>query len=331
MKSIFVLCGLMFCAASFAQNIPFHHLGYSFKSQTNIANIDLVWTAPTNDLPRALWIYRALPSEVSPKVIANLKTLGSFTDKDRKEIPDSPRIISYANPSGKKTLLINPDWSFIQYKDSDADDMHITEGVPDKEQAFKIATKWLPKLGIDRSQLAKKPHSSDLQVNVGEETAILYKSRDGPAYATNISMREVFFMRSFDGVEISGGTGRGGCAIGIGNHARISQIFMSWRKYERDKSYPTATPQTLLKWIHEGKVVWRPSPDEFYPDWSSVKKMVITKVTPYYYSEGYSEYDKPQNWVAPFAELEAKIETDQTNSTIYLDCPIIDDTKPLKK
>src|SRR5438552_881962 len=100
MKNVLLVFLLIFCAVSFAQNAPLERLGRPF-GQTNI---NLVWDAPTNDLPRALWVYRILPAEVSPTVISNLIKLGSFTDKDRKKVTGYPRIISYADSSGKKTL-----------------------------------------------------------------------------------------------------------------------------------------------------------------------------------------------------------------------------------
>jgi hypothetical protein len=323
MKKFFSIFFLTLCGASFGQNVPFQHLGHFF----NQTNIELVWSASTNDLPRKLGVYEALPSEISPTVISNLVALGSFAAKDRKQVPDNLHIISYADPAGKRGLLINTEWSFIDYRDSDANDMHIVEGVPNKQQAFEIATNWLPRLGIDRDQLVKKPHSSDLQVHGGEEATFFYKKSGDSAYATNISMFDVTFKRSLDGVEISGGSAHGGYNIEIGHHAKISRILVSWRKYTRAKLYSVATPETLMKWIREGKAVWY-APDAPDLDWPSIKKMVVTKVTPYYYSDAYGVDDKPQNWACPFAELETKVGTDQTNVVIFLDCPIIDITKP---
>jgi hypothetical protein len=313
--SFFYLIGV--CVAGFAQNVPFQRLGYAF-TQTNV---NLIWNAPTNNLPKALWNYRALPSEISPAVISNLVTLGAFTDKDKRVFPDNIHTISYTDPTGKRSLLVNTDWVFINYGDAEANDMHITEGVPNKQQALDIATNWLPKLGIDRDQLARKSPSGDLLIFGGEATTFLYKNWSGPAYATNVSTYQVTFKRSLDGVQISGGSARGGYGIGIGHHGKISRILVSWRKYERDKLYPTATPERFLKWIQEGKAVWY-SDDLSFIDWPSVKRIIVRKVTPYYYSEGYGENDKPQNAAFPFAEMEAVADTGTTNLTFYLDCPI---------
>ena len=326
MKCIVFIFFLTCYGITFGQSVPFERLGNSL-AQTNF---DLVWSAPTNDLPHAAWIYRALPSKISSDVISNLVALGLFTERDRKNIPENPNLISYADPTRKRSLLINTAWSFIDYKNSDAKDMHIAEGVPDKELAFEIATNWLAKLGIDSSQLAKKTNG-ERRIVFSEETTIFYKAKGMPAYATNISMCAVTFKRTLDGVEISGGSARGGSDIEIGNHAKIYRILVSWREYERDKLYPIATPKTLLMWIREGKAVWYPSPDSQVTELSFVKKMTITKVTPYYYSDAYGVDDKPYDWAAPFAEMEATIDNGVTNFNVRIDCPIIDETKPSGK
>jgi hypothetical protein len=311
---------LVLCRLGLGQSVPFARLGSPF-AQTNF---EVVWAAPTNNLACALWVYRALPSEVSPTVISNLVGLGSFTDKDRKNLPDALHLISYDNL--KKSLLVKTDWSFIDYQDSSAENMHITEGVPDKEKAFEIATNWLPKLNVDRSQLAKK-ENGDLRFTFSELITTLYKGRGMPAYATNISMSDVTFKRTLDGVEISGGSARGGCEIQIGNHAKIRRILVSWRKYTREKRYPTATPEQLLKWIREGKAAWYPPPDSPFTDLGLVKKITITKLTPLYYSDAYGLSDKPYNWAVPFAELEARVDNDETNFTVNIDCPLINKSK----
>jgi hypothetical protein len=300
-------------------------LGNPFKTQTNI---NLVWDAPTNDMPRKLWIYRALPAKVPPDTISNLVALGSFTDKDRKKVPDHPHLISYADPTEKRGLLINTEWAFIHYSDSDAKDIDITNGVPDRQHAFEMAKRWLPKLGIDERQLFQNPNGAGTKFYGAPETVFFY-SREGnsPAFATNTCMYNVTFFRALDGVGFSGGCARGGGEIEFGHHARISTILVSWRNYKRDKLYQAATPELLLKWIREGKAVWRSKDDSMFPDWSSVKNIVITKATLYYYSEAYDENDKPQNAACPFVEMEAVANAGTTNLIFNFDCPIIDETQ----
>lgn len=321
----FVLLSLlMFGVKSFGQNVPFYRLGSPFQTQTNIS---VSWNAPKSDLPHKFWIYKALPAKVSSDVISNLVALGSFTEKDREKIPGYPRLIAYDDPSGKKSLRVNPDWVFIEYSDPDADDMHNTNGVPSRQQAIEMAKHWLPILGIDSRQLAQNTDGTGIKIYGGPETVFFYPKEAGPAYATNICMQIVTFMRALDGIEISGGCARGGGCIQFGHDTKISKIMVSWRNYKRDKLYPAATPEMLLKWIREGKAVWRSKDDSMFPDWSSVKNIVITKATLYYYSEAYDENDKPQNAACPFVEMEAVANAGTTNLIFNFDCPIIDETQ----
>jgi hypothetical protein len=310
------------CVTALAEDVPFHRLGYAFTQ----SNINVVWKASTRNLPRAVWTYQAVPSDVSSTVISNLVALGGFTARDRKETPNNPHLISYANATKKKWLLINPAWAFVDYGDPDANDFHITNGVPDRRQAFKMAGVWLSKLGIDDRQLFPNPNGAGVKFYGGPDTVWLYPRGGGPAYATNIHAYGVIFYRALDGIEFSGGCARGGGQIDFGHHAGISKILVSWRNYQRDKLYPTTTRKGLLEEIRNGKAVWY-STNADWIDWPSVRKITITKITPYYYSEAYDENDKPQNAAYPFAEMEAVAYTGTTNLAFNFDCPIIDETK----
>jgi hypothetical protein len=325
MKRFFLIVLFGFCLIGFAQPVPFRGLGYPFKIQTNVP---VNWQAPTKHLPKTFWIYRAVPAKVSPATISNLVALGSFTDKERKEFPDYPHLIAYDGPAGKMSLRINTDWAYIDYSDPDADDWHITNGVPNRQQAFKLAKRWLPKLGIDERQLFTNPNGGT-KFYGASDTVFFYPREGGPVFATNTHSYEVVFYRAFDGIEFSGGCARGGGLIDFAHDAKISHILVSWRNYKREKRYPAATPETLLKWIREGKAVWWPAGGApTYPDWDSAKKIAITKITPLYYSEAYDENDTPQYAAYPFAEMEAVADIGTTNLIFNLDCPIIGDDKP---
>src|ERR1035437_10164332 len=65
MKRAIVLLLLPLSAVGFAANMPLEHLGYPF-GETNVA---LVWTAPTNDLPRGLWVYRGVRAGIAAPVL----------------------------------------------------------------------------------------------------------------------------------------------------------------------------------------------------------------------------------------------------------------------
>jgi hypothetical protein len=261
-------------------------------------------------------------------VLSNLVALGLFTAKDRKTVPNYPHTISYDNPSGRRKLWIDPDWGYIYYRDLDADDLNIAEGVPDEKRAFQLATNLLPKLGISSALLARKPNSSDLLTQQIEATAMLWRRPGGgPPYATNLHTRGIIFLRALDGVDFERWV-RGGCTIEFGSHAKVSKIEANWRKLKRDKLYPVATPDQIIKWIREGKAFYLPARDWPQAEPSSPSKLTITKVTPYYYAEAHGEFHEPNGSVYPFARLEARFDTSSTNEPTVIFCPILGE-KPM--
>jgi hypothetical protein len=175
MNRIFCFLILGLGGTALGQNVPYRHLG----NPVTITNIEIVWAADTNHLPSQLWIYKALPATVSSDAISNLTDLGSFTGKDRKKISDNPHVISYADLAEKKSLLINTEWSFIHYSDPSANDMHNTNGVPDKQQAFEIATNWLDRLAVDSAQLSKDFRGNGLKVYGGAERVTFHPRGGG--------------------------------------------------------------------------------------------------------------------------------------------------------
>jgi hypothetical protein len=305
------------------QNAPLERLGRPLGR----LNIPVVWKAATNNLPTAIWTYRALPAELPPTVVSNLVVLGSFTARDRGSVPGYPNTISYADPTGKRTLWIVPEWSDIRYKNLAADDMHQVEGLPNEAEALALATNLFPLLGIAPSQLAKKP-GGELKTFFSSREATLRRKEGGLAYTTNLHQRGVIFMRALDGIPVYGLNSRGGCAIEFGHHAQIAEISISWRNLKRDKSYLVLGPSDLVKSILDGKAVWQVAADWPSPEWPSVKRLTITKATPYYHGEARGEAEKPANRVLPFIQLEATVETGETNTPVLLNCPIISPGKP---
>jgi len=232
-------------------DVPLQRLGRPFgKTEATIA-----WASPTNKLPSHLWTYRALPSEFPQEVVSNLLVIGHFTRADRKAIPNDPSILFYEAADGKRNLRIVSKWSDIRYRDSNADDMSIAEGVPSEERASFLATDLLPQLRIDPAQLAKSADGLGLRRYPTFAKAILSKDFSERPYATNIHLRGITFMRALDGVEFFGGSVRGGCSVEFGHHEKIAQIWVSWRKFKRESLYRVASPETFLKWIHEAQAV----------------------------------------------------------------------------
>jgi hypothetical protein len=309
-------------AASFARGLP-ARVGYPLDE----TNLHLIWSAPTNDLPRRLWTYHAVPTRIPAQAVSNLVALGSFTAKDRKNVPNYPLTLSYDDPSGQRKLWIVPDWWDVYYRDQEADDLNKAEGVPNETRTFQLATNLLPKLGIDITMLARKPGTPELRVGRVEAKAMLWHGPGGGLpYATNLHTRGIIFIRSLDGVDFEGFV-RGGCTIEFGSHGKVSKIQATWRKLKRDELYPVASPQRMMQWIHEGKAKYLPGKD--WPDpLTPADTLTVTKVTPYYYAEALGEFEKPNGKVYPYAELEARFDLSSTNTPTFIFCPLLED-KPL--
>ena len=312
---LFWLVGSTCFAETIPVATPIEQLGKPIRP----TNASIIWTAMTNDLPRALSFYHAQKSQIPPSTISNLLVIGGFSGKDRKEERGSS--ISYSSPDEKKSLWINTEWSFVDYTDRKADNIKMTEGVPDKTRAVELATNYLSRLGIETEQLAKRTGSTELKTYFNEGEATLFKGPGQPAYATNLHMRGVIFMRALDGVEFFGGSARGGCTVEFGHHANVSKILIAWRNLQKGKTYSVAGPEQLSKWIKEGKAVWQRDAESPPIEWSSINTITIKSVTPYYFTDSYGEVAKPQNIAFPFFELEALVSEGSTNVTVRLHCP----------
>jgi hypothetical protein len=317
--TVFLVIFQVLCAVGSSQNLPLNQLGTSFQR----SDLDVRWKAPTNTLPATLWVYRVLPAGFAPGVISNLFALGPFTDKDRTNMftrasrdPKKARFVSNG-----RSLEIFPTIGCIEYQDQAAEDMAISEGVPDESQMLRLATDFLPKLGIKTSDLASKPNRSDLLIFSTSRNSVLQNA--DKTLTTNIYSRGVFLIRSVDGVDFLGTGVRGGCRIDFGNHGKLAKISLLWRKLERDKSLPTATPATIIRWVQDGKSVIAPIRDDFDPiDWSTVKSLTVTNATPYYFGE---KSGVMQSVVYPFMALYGTVDTEKQEVPVEIDCPIVAD------
>jgi hypothetical protein len=70
---------------------------------------------------------------------------------------------------------------------------------------------------------------------------------------------------------------------------------------ERYKSCPTTTPETIVKWIREGKAVQGGIPmNSEAIDWPTVKSLTINKADLCYYA---GERFAPSQWLMPLLSL----------------------------
>ena len=127
-------------------------------------------------------------------------------------------------------------------------------------------------------------------------------------------------MRRIDRIDFTGIGNAGGFSINLGNNGKVGDLQIVWRNLEPYKSCNIATPEQFVRWIKEGVGVIS-NRESLDLDWKEVKKLNITKLTPYYLGE---TGDTIQQTVVPFADLEIRAELPTTNLTFHVSCPIVE-------
>jgi hypothetical protein len=310
-----------------AQPAPsFEHTGRPFVP----ANCEIVWNVPTNQMPNALWTYKTIPQHFSDKAISNLVALGSFTRRDRKKITAedfaklsseervaAKGLIGFVNKDETRSLGIFPATGYIHYRDDRAGpaQFEAVEDVPSEAEAYELALKLLDQLEIPRSELARKPNSSELLTfkEVGR-WGRMYK--DDRKRVEKIKSRGIFFIRQIDGVTFAGIGVGAGAYVNFVSHAKVEQLEVVWRNLQPYKKYEVASPGQIIQWIKDGKAAM-PAPNV---NPAEVKKLTITDISPQYMG---ALGETRQDFTYPFASLGTIAETGETNISVQLYCPIL--------
>lgn len=286
------------------------------------SEVEIVWTAPSNQWPAKVWVYDVTPQNFAPHTLSNLTALGSFTAADRTNVSGSrrpnDRAIFFRNASATKHLGIFSSLGWIDYEDLDAivsmEDSSPAR-VPSEEACFQLALSWLPKLGIDRSELATMGDSQELRVyRVVRRRGWLDKTTG--ANTNEVILRGVSFIRRVDGIDFDGIGYRGGLAMNFGNDGKIAKLEMVWRNLERSRSHATLTASEMTDAIRAGKAKWQPP----VPDQDGIKKVTVTGVMPLYRGKNGNEEQKV---VEPYARLATLVDYGFTNVVANLECPIL--------
>jgi len=295
----------------------FKHDGPPFVTK----NCEIVWVAPTNQMPKALCIYQTIPQKFSDKVISNLMALGSFTMSNKTAHTSETRAsdedgAGFVDESEKRYLVISPPLGWIDYEDRKADERREpVEDALDAATVQKLGLHLLDQLGIPRSQLATKPNSSEPLTFKETRTRGHLDKKQGERLA-EVYSRGVFFVRQIDGVSFAGIGVAGGFDVRFASHARVTKLELVWRNLQPYKKCQVAIPDQIIQWVKEGKAVM-PAP-KVNP--REVKKLTITEISPLYAGE---LGEKPQDFTYPFASLDAIADTGPTNIAIQLYCPIL--------
>jgi hypothetical protein len=289
-------------------------------------HFEIIWAAPTNKQPTALWIYRNIPQEFSTRAISNLMIMGSFTAHDARKLSDEERGIdkqglAFSNEEETRFLGISPALGLITYQDQKAGDMtKPASGVPSEAKVKKLALKFLEQIGIPQSNFATTSQKKGDLLSFKDQRTRGYFDKAKKKFVEEADYRGIFFVRRVDGVNFAGIGVAGGFYVGFGNSGKIAKLELVWRNLQPYQRYETASPEQIMAWVKEGKAVM-PYPlvnPDLNP--SEISKLTIKEFSPLYKG---ALADEPQEFTFPFAQLNCIASVGKTNVNLQLYCPIL--------
>jgi hypothetical protein len=297
--------------------------GTSCKGSPGILNEpEIIWTAPTNNWPEDLWVYKVVPQEFSKTVVSNLLAISGFVEKDPSKVPPffaekDPQTIFFGNLEGHyRHLAICPSLGFIEYVDPKAQassQLQKVEDVPNEQEATQLGLKFLRLLGIDISQIARKPASAELDLHWQKDT-IVYIDQNTKAEVVLTNGYGVLFARQIDGIKVHG---FGGMDIVFGNDAKISSLRLCWRNLTPSELRHCPYPQGIIGSLKKGETTLHPLGSvNVYPQ-GSLKKLTVTKAT-FLYEGRY--YDEPMDLVRPYLSFEGIADSGHGETGVWFEC-----------
>jgi hypothetical protein len=298
-------------------------------SLAGLQNMKIIWAVPTNIWPvDKIWSYKVIPQDFSDVVISNAMAIGSFTMKDKvnlsaEALAIDKKAIRFHDKAETKWLTIAPTLGYIEFSDQNAEAQAVSAvkdvpepvvGVPNEPETTQLGLKYLRLLGIDISEIARKPGTCDLDLHWSK------KLRERIDQKTKKNIDEVldygvFFTRRIDGIECSG---FGDVYIEFGNNAKISELKVSWRNLQPYQLLDNfVTPEQLVESIRSGQI---PLPTlEGWPI-DEIKTLTITNAIPRYSRR---PADEPMDFVVPALQLDAMIDNGKTNRSIWFQTGIM--------
>ena len=288
-----------------------------FSSSAELVNVEelwshlftngsVIWQAPTNNLPRTLWVYKKVPRIFSATTISNAVTLASFQEKGFPKPSTNQTIIwadrFYGEMQPPYFSILPDEWQ-ISYTLGDRAPQS-PDDISTNEEAVQHAWDCLAQIGIDRTQF--------LKTNVASSGAY-----------------GVFLPRQIDGIKTYYDTE--GFQIEFGKHGKTMQFCLLFPNLERDRQSQVASPQEIIQSIRAHKAIVQPDPDEV--DYfarlrllENAKKLIITKVSLFYGDGLFGETStngESSKIVVPVAELEGLAEFDNSNATVRILSPVL--------
>jgi hypothetical protein len=308
----------MLCAAGFSQTLSF-----KFGTPFQRTDLDVRWNVPSNSLPSSVWSYRFSPNHFSPEIISNIVALCSFTPKERTrndtnwlvfETPDRVRRLSFFFPLGSVEFqtpeIYNP--------------TNLVKAVPTEAELLKLAPQFLRGLGINMSDIDRKGNGEpDIRVF---DSQIMFAVNH--AIITNTVYRGIRFRRNVEGQSFTGGGTGGDGEIRFGDHGEVVKISLSWRKPQRYCRYAIASPETIIRWMRQGKAVQNMLPGDIPGiDWQTVKSVTLKQAQLCCYA---GDPFKPSDWLVPFVAFVSTVDTGDRSIDLEIDCPVADQSQRMK-
>lgn len=291
-------------------------------------NVEIIWKVSPGEMPAALATFSVQPTSFSSQIVSNVIDLCGF--KDAEKVRDAFRDVVagktafYQEPyPGKpvlgKSLRIVPANGYINYFSPTASSLPgvPVERVPSRGRALELTVNLLSKLGIKKSDFARKPDSQELVYFVTEKKNGRFDKERKKA-VEEVAARGVILFRQVDGVSFSGPSDCSGLRVEFGNNEQIKELALTWRDLKPGEKGTVASQEEIVRAIKQRQAVVRLP--EGFGDTAKVKTLTITGLRPYYFGESGTE---PQAVVFPYAMLTATADTGVTNFPVSLNCPIL--------
>lgn len=273
--------------------------------------LEIEWKVRTNAVPQQMWVYKVVPQGFSPGVMSNAMAIGLFGPRDILNPREKTYIqIQDVRPYPTRFLKVAPAAGWMKYYDRNAKTVsgRPVTGVPDRDEAERLARDYLFRLGIDRSQVGNKAAT-------GYEIKKAALAGDGTEKNVQIIGREVSLARCLDGIAFFGKGSLGGFSIEFGNSAKVASFELLWRNLMPERLGTTGSADDIIAAIKAGKSV-QSTPS----DVSRVNRLSLTSVTPFYLG---SYWDTQQDFCYPIVVLEGEGDSEDGKQAVGLLCPIL--------
>jgi hypothetical protein len=291
-------------------------------------NTEILWRAPTNDLPKSFWIYKRLqPHPFSATVISNAIVLASLQSKGFPK-PSTNDFYMWEDKSPNYPGPIPNYFSIIPKSATISYGLPHpgtnTTDIPSDKVLVQRAWACAVQLGVNSEQIAFK-----------EMTSSFNQDENYNNLTNQLCGRGVFLSRKLDGILFwSSGTEDedvGGFWIEFGSHGQVRAFSLVWPDLERSELQQIASPQQIIACIRTQKIIVIPNANEEtyfqrIKKLATAKKFIITKITPYYIEGRLGETptnDSPPEIIEPIAELEAVADFGSSNAFVRLLSPIV--------